>query len=254
MLGDLQIVIPSRSRPNKQITLANLSENLWPYITIVVPQEQAAEYRIAVPKEVFIMPCDQKGLSLTRRFILHSRQTGKLITLDDDLTFYRRTDEGKFKRMTKDDTGLTEQIIETMVEFLDKYPYVGLVDKFMSDLSPRNFKECSRFNEIYGYNRDLFPTPWPEIRIPHDEDHDFHLQLLTRGHKTAVITEYSKSSFRVNAPGGCSEWRSKEVLEETYHLMQQYWPGIVSLTPKPSAFSDFRLRYNWQAARKMGGI
>jgi hypothetical protein len=254
MFGDLQVVIPSRSRQHKQITLFNLAKELWPYITIVVPEEQVDDYRAAVPKEVFVMPCKERGLSLTRKFVLLSKKTGKLITLDDDLTFYKRTDDSKFVRITENTIGLTVVMIEAIVEFLNSYPYVGLVDKFMSHTQPRGFKECSRFNEVYGYNRDLFPDPWPQIRVPHDEDHDFHLQLLTRGHKTAVITEYSKTNLRVNAPGGCSEWRSKEVMDETYRLMLQYWPGIVSLTNKPSAFSDVRLRYNWQGARKMGGI
>jgi hypothetical protein len=254
MFNNLQIVIPSRSRPHKQITISNLSENLWPLISIVVPQEQVDAYRARVPQVISILPCDQPNLTLTRRFVLGLKPTGKLMMIDDDLIFWKRTDTGRFQRITQDTIELTEQMVKTIVEFLDRYPYVGLVDKFMSDLSPRNFKECSRFNEIYGYNRDLFPVPWPEHRVNNEDDHDFHLQLLTRGHKTAVITEYTKSQSRVNSPGGCSEWRSKEQMEETYRIMSEYWPGIVSLTPKPSPFWEFRIRYNWQAARKIGGI
>jgi hypothetical protein len=251
MFGDLQIQIPSRSRARSQKTIYNISENLWPNLSIVVPAEQYEDYRTAVPKDIEIIPCNGIGNCVTRQFMLHTRKTGKLITFDDDLTFYKRIANGtRFIRISGADT---EFLISEIVTFLDRYSFVGLVDKFWSQLQPRGHKECARFNEVYGYNRDTLPDPWPEFRVPHEEEHDFNLQLITRGHKTAIITEYSKGQ-RTWAPGGCADWRNKEVFEKAYDQMAKLWPGIVSFGGKPTDYAPHRIRYNWEKAKEQGGI
>jgi hypothetical protein len=166
--------------------------------------------------------------------------------IDDDLTFYRRLpdDASKFVRMSPDDS---EKMIFELIDFLDKYAMIGMVDKFMSQTRPRGHIECSRFNKVLGFNRDMFPDPWPRFRLPHDEEHDIHLQFLTRGFRTAVLTEYSKSD-PVQAPGGCTDWRSPEVFAETYRLLLQYWPDVVSVR------GETKVSYRWKKAMEIGGL
>jgi hypothetical protein len=251
MFDNLQIAIPSRSRAHLQKTIYNLSQRLWPIVTIVVPVEQHSDYRRKIPEEISVLPSETFGIGPTRQFILKTRTTGKLIMLDDDLTFYRRNDSGnKFYIIAGDNT---EQMITDIVDFLDRYPMVGVADKFMSHTQPRGYKECSRFNDMHGYNRDLLPVPWPEFRVLAEEDHDFHLQLLTRGYKTAVITEYSKTN-KAQSAGGCSDWRNTETMLKVQQQMLEYWPGIVSLTPKPNYVTENRVRYNWKKAKRIGGL
>lgn len=251
MFDNLQILIPSRSRATNQKTIFNLSKKLWPITSIVVPTEQYDEYCRKVPKDINIIPCDGVGNCATRQFMLHTKPTGKLITFDDDLTFYRRNEEGtKFIRMFPDEA---ELMVLTISKFLDVYSFVGLVDKFMSQHSPRSHKECGRFNEVYGYNRDTLPVPWPEFRVPHEEEHDFNLQLITRGHKTAIITEYSKGQTTW-APGGCADWRTSAIFDEAYQQMRELWPGIVTFGGKPTDFAPYRIQYNWRQAKKQGGL
>jgi hypothetical protein len=196
--------------------------------------------------KVEVVPFGISGIGLKREFILNMKPDGKVIMFDDDLTFYRRleNDSSKFVRMTPDDSDL---MIGELVRYLDNYPMVGMTDKFMSQTRPRQFVECSRFNKVLGFNRDLLPLPWPKFRLPHDEEHDVHLQLLTRGYRTAVLTEYSKSD-PVQAPGGCTDWRSQEVYDETYRLLQEYWPSIVTIGP------GNRVSYRWKEAMRIGGL
>lgn len=257
MFGDLQIAIPSRSRANNQRTIYNLSENLWPNTAIIVPYQQYKEYRDAVPREILIIPFskDVVGVEHQRQAVLDSRLVGKIIMMDDDLKFYIRLIDGsRFVPAYNDDT---EYMVAEIVRQLDTYAMVGLTDKFMSQTKPRHFVECQRFNQVLGINRDLLPDPWPTFRLRHDEEHDFHLQLLTRGHKTAVLTEYTKMD-KFNAPGGCSDWRSDKVMQETHARLMELWPGIVSITQKPEQpgkpKQPDRARYNWRLAKDMGGI
>lgn len=249
MFEDLQIVIPSRSRPHSQKTVAHLSDNLWSAIKVVVPHDQEKEYRYHLPVDVEVIPFHESdGVGHKREFILHLKPTGKLIMLDDDLRFYRRTPDGdKFPPTSKAET---ERMITEIAHYLDSYAMVGLTDKFMSQTKPRAFVECQRFNQVLGFNRDLLPQPWPKFRMPHDEEHDVHLQLLTRGIKTAVITEWSKSDTP-GALGGCSEWRNTQTMRETHEKLVELWPGIVTIT---RGAGPARARYNWQEAKRIGGL
>src|SRR5215472_13327419 len=91
---DMQICIPSRSRPLNQKTIKGLSEELWPYITLVVPFDQYIQYRQVTPMDVKILPFDGFGIAAKRQFMLRLKESGKILMLDDDLKFYRRIEDG----------------------------------------------------------------------------------------------------------------------------------------------------------------
>ena len=181
------------------------------------------------------------------------KKDGKVIMLDDDLRFYKRTEDGR--KFPQTDKPQTIEMITDIIEMLDRYPMVGLTDKFMSQTKPRGYIECHRFNQVLAFNRSLLPDPCPEFRVPHDEEHDVHLQLLTRGCKTAVLTEWSKSD-KANAPGGCQDWRTDKILMDTHEKLMQLWPGIVTIDFKVDPRTDKitrKARYNWKAAKMIGG-
>ena len=248
MQDPLQIVIPSRSRFTKQTTLHNLSQNLWPYITLVVPRDQYESYRMVSPMEVTILGFDGNGIGAKREYILHMKHVGKLIMLDDDLRFYKRTEDGtKFPPATPEQT---ELMIDAISGLLNIYPYVGLTDKFMSQTKRRLYDTCQRFNQVLAFNRDTLPKPWPQFRLNNDEEHDVHLQLLTRGYRSGVLTEWSKSD-KPNAPGGCHDWRDENTLPEAHMKLTEFWPNLVTIDRSKE---QPRARYNWQEAKKMGGI
>src|SRR5215472_9671884 len=229
MDNDMQICIPSRSRPLAQKTIANLSQDLWPWVTLIVPFDQYISYRQNVPLDIKILPFDGVGIAAKREFILNLRHSGRVLMFDDDLKFYKRVDTGKFIPTKPEDTINMVNIICTL---LKEYTMVGLADKFMSQGLPRGHIECHRFNQTLCFNRDRFPDPWPHFRGMIAEEHDMMLQLITRGHKTAVITEYSKVD-RPYSKGGCSDWRTTELMMSEIERMAELWPGIISYSEYP---------------------
>jgi hypothetical protein len=248
MGNSLQIYIPSSSRPVRQKTIENLHPELWSYITIVVPSAQVEIYRKLAPEMTKVIPYDCLGIALKRQFILERNPTGKIIMMDDDLNFYKRNEEGRFRpAMTID----TIKMVTDILDLLEHYPYVGLVDKYFSDTRPRGTVECTRFNQVLGFNRDLLPDPWPRFRVQIHEEHDVHFQLLTRGIKTCVSTEWSKVDTP-NAVGGCSEWRDANALITAGNQMVEYWPAIVSIRDKAPIGAHLRL--NWRGAKSIGGL
>ena len=247
MHKDLQIVIPSRSRHLSLRTINNISINLWNLITVVVPYGQFTAYRNSLRQPINVVPFEETtGVGPKRDFILRMNYSGKVIMLDDDLKFYKRIYHGtKFEPSSSSDT---EHMVYEIVKYLDDYPMVGLTDKFMSQTKPRVMMESQRFNQVLGINRDLLPMPWPQFRLAHDEEHDFHLQLLTKGYKTAVLTEWSKSDTP-NAAGGCRDWRDTESMAQTHKELQELWPGLVTIAQDPP-----RARYNWSEAKRRGAL
>jgi len=206
-----------------------------------------------VPSRVFVLPFEGFGIAAKRDFILKRERHGKVLMFDDDLKFYKRSEDGtKFVAMEPEDT---LEMIDAIISYLNNYPMVGLVDKFMSQHTPRNHIECHRFNQTLCFNRDLLPDPWPDFRGLIAEEHDIMLQLLTRGCKTAVITEYSKTD-KPYADGGCKDWRTTDVMKQEIERMAQLWPGIVSYVdhPDPNHPQGYKVRFDWKKAKKIGGI
>jgi hypothetical protein len=248
MFDDFHIYIPSSSRPTVQKTIRNLDKSLYPNITIVVPPDQIKDYDGNIPEVVSLLPYPGQGISKKRQYILELANTGKIIMMDDDLHFYKRNIDGRFKSIKPEHT---VSMVYDIVSLLDKYPYVGLVDKFFSDTRPRGFAECTRFNQVLAINRALLPAPWPSFRPLIHEEHDFHLQFLSRGLKTCVTTEWSKVDT-YNAPGGCSEWRDTELMIKASNQMLALWPGLVSIANKEPYGAH--LKYNWRGACRLGGL
>lgn len=244
MFDNIQIYIPSRSRAQGQKTIYNLSKNLWEQTSLIVPLEQLEEYRVTVPICIKVFPFDKFGISVKRNYMLNMNTTGKVIMLDDDLRFYKRVEDGKFIKAAPEDS---ETMVSTLSELLDRYPYVGVADKFMSQARKRGFQECQRFNQILCFNRDLLPKPWPRFRLNNSEEHDMHLQLLTRGCKTAISTEWSKT-HSVDGEGGCQDWRTILVFEREHAKMIRMWPELVV---RKNAYD---VRINWKRAKQIGGI
>jgi hypothetical protein len=68
-----------------------------------------------------------------------------------------------------------------------------------------------------------------------------------------VITEYSKTDKPYDK-GGCSDWRTTEVMMREIERMAQLWPGIVTYTDAPNHPQGYKVRFDWKKAKMMGGL
>jgi hypothetical protein len=247
----ITIYIPSRSRWQTMKTLNQLSEELWPQTMLVVPPDQYQKYRTYSPPEVNITIFDGVGIAAKRQHILTRFPDGKFIMFDDDLLLYKRDPDGKTFHPISRFTDESVELVRTISDLLNTYCYVGATDKFMSHTRPRGFIECARFNQILAINRELLPQPWPQFRsgVDGQEEHDFHLQLLTRGCKTAITTEWSKMD-RPGAKGGCSDWRNDDLIIAMSNQLVDFWPGLVSIRDKEP--QGMYLKFDWRGAINQG--
>lgn len=232
----MKLYIPTINRQGKQKTAAALDTAGLPY-TLVVPPDQVKDF----PGDD-VLACPAKGIRGTRQWIMEHGK-GKFAMLDDDLTFYKRTKDGKlFRPITGEALRAMFKVIEA---YLDSFAHLGLTDKFMSQTKPRGCCHNGRFTHLLAYNKRLFPAVHPTFRVEVCEEHDVNLQLLLAGKASVVLTEYSKGESP-RAPGGCNTWRHQALEEKACKKMESLFPGLVKA-------DGIKIRVNWRGAAKQGG-
>jgi hypothetical protein len=213
---------------------------------------QVEEYRKGLSPSLRVVGLTYNHIGEKRQIILDNFGSGKIIMMDDNLTFYIRSKDGsKFMTMASQSES-TIDMVTTIYSLLDRYASVGLVDKFMSQTKPRDYQTNQRFIHMLSYNRTMLPKGFPKFEVCHYEDHHAHLQLLTQGYKTAVLTEWSKTKSR--AKGGCSDWRTTELMDEASNFMRRTWPDICIFNPERGADGAHRLIFRWKLARQKGAL
>jgi hypothetical protein len=212
----MRIYIPTRSRPYQQLTYDFFKEVAD--ITFVCRRED-------LPPDYsgdWIETTDEK-IRAKRQLILDRASESKFAIMDDDLRFFRKLSIGGLTNMFA-----TSTLISRLNEVSNRYALTGIHPRFMINTAPPLMKEFSKIFHVMVINRDKLPQPKPSFRLETGEDHDFHLQVITRGGKTAVLTDYAQDD-KEGAPGGCSDWR-EDVLQDVEEL-RALWPEFVRVKP-----------------------
>jgi hypothetical protein len=248
----VKIYIPTIGRRNKQKSAEALLDSDIDFELVISNREPR-------PRKHFpYIRCPEKGIRATRQWIM-DRARGKLIMLDDDLSFHIRSKDGKtFKICSPSQLKVMFRAIE---EALDIYAHGGILERFMGQTQPRHMKSNSRYIHVLCYNKALFPTPMPKYRTEVGEDFEMNLHLLTLGRPNFVLTEYAAENIPY-APGGCNTWRTQGLeLKETLKL-EKLFPGLVRVVSdnpseieanwKEAAKMNLRTRINWKKAAQIG--
>ena len=245
MPGAMRIHIPSRGRAKKQITLFQLPRE-WLFMTTVWVYEEEFEEYVTELKDMIkkqgitvqARPKELKGLSPLRQWLLRNETAPRMLILDDDLTFSKRTPENKLVPARYQDVAFMLQFIEHSIwpEWPDpKHPnkdvaLVSVSSRYMLNGKKRGYEDNKRTNCVTGINvklvRDVIEARYD--RVPLAGDADLTLQVLLAGYKTRVSTEWAYSQ-PAGADGGVSSYRTIKMMEEVYKKLAEMHPGIVSL-------------------------
>lgn len=240
----MKIYIPTRGRPDRQRTLEALTDaGLSPVLVLSKddPTRRGHYHDAHTPLVVNASNIHEKRQAILN----YTRKSGggKFVMMDDDLTFFARDRRGKFAKAGVDELA---SMVEMLEDVLDTHAHVGIVDKFMCQGRPRGVVEHGRYNQVLAYNTTLFPKPWPTFRLITNQEHDFHLQLATRGCAPAIICEYSKDAAYY-AEGGCSHYRTPSLERVMFKEMRRLWPDYVRLLPTQKR-PGLRMQVAWKKA------
>lgn len=242
----MRIYIPSRGRPDRTIT-ADALANAKIRFTIVCSKidDTVPQYIKRWGKENILVVNSKNICEKRQKIVEHARlcRIGKICMMDDDLRFYARLSTGTFRTAAPVDL---HDMVAALSKALDEVAHAGLVDKFMSQHSPRGHVSHGRYNQVLAYNLKKWPKN-VRFRLPVNQEHDVHLQLSTQGLPPRILTEFSKDA-PYYAKGGCSFYRTPEVEERGHRMLAENFPEYVKVVPHKKSISGLAIRVKWQKA------
>lgn len=217
----MDIYILTRGRPERQITADQLRGAAIDF-TYVVSKNDPTHKLLAGKKLVF----DVKGISDKRQAVLDHAK-GKMVMLDDDVYFKFR--ESAEISGTRKATGAElRKLIKVTEKALDKYDLVGLARRFMIHAKPFPMV-TGGMQQAHYFGFDAAKVRKMGVRFDRVnlcQDADFVLQMLTRGAKQMMRTDFIHDDATPFGAGGCATWRTLEKEIEEYEKMKTLWPGI----------------------------
>lgn len=231
-MSGLKIFVPTRGRLDRQITLGWIQD-----VTMVVPECEERHWdepKIVVP--------DAFCFSDVRQVIL-SDPAERHLVLDDDLLLYRRTD--KLRKATPTDVISLLHWIETKMD--EGYVHGGVGFRAFNnqyaddDLERENMVcICAHF-----YRADVLRAEGLRYdAIPGKCDLHSTLSLLELGYPNVVTNEWVHHQ-ECGKPGGCSRYRTPEMVSESSRILQRLHPEVVTLRDKKGMDET---RISWKKA------
>jgi len=219
----------------KQYTIENLPPAIMSK-TWLVTDKKTSKVLPWKYSRVIILPDDIVGLSAARQWTMEQANSNLLMFMDDDLQFHIRYDGLKLRKPT--DAEL-EEMFYTLEDWLFEYDDIALVG-----ISPRagnnrctaDYEENTRIMRCYGFKRDILMKEgirWDRLELK--QDFDVTLGLLTKGYKNRLLYTFCNGELGgANAAGGCSTYRTPEMMTKVAHELQRLYPDVVNVVQKKS--------------------
>lgn len=234
----MKLYIHTYGRADNQKTWHRFPAALQAHTSFVVQAREQHLYS-GYPR-VIVLPAHIQTLSPTRQWICeyhhatHGMIDPKLCLLDDDLREFavRRTDKPSLFTQATD-----QDVIDVFVllsKALDKYAHAGILHREGADRVEPPYAYATRMMRVLAYDsRVLHSTGARFDRVPCKQDFDMTLQLLRAGYENCVITSYVQGQGAGSqAEGGCSSYRTQQMLTDTCHALAALHPGFVKVVQK----------------------
>ena len=267
-MKDLAICILTRGRAYRQITLANLHPHLLNYTHLVIDEDEKDDHikykRNYVVDDVWYMP---------RKFLTHNfdgnfsdkkdwiaRRIKKryIIFVDDDLKFDARVG-GKLVKANQIQTWKAFNLLYKYLK--EGFAHVALSAREGNNRVEEDYRDATRAMRVCGFDLNVvFKHNLSFNRLPLMADFDITLSLLELGYPNRVIYKYANGQRKSNDDGGCSLYRTPELMtaaaEGLYKLHPQFVKVEEKTTSKPWAGFDTNVRTDvtvaWRKAFEFG--
>lgn len=227
----MHIYIPSMRRPRLQYTLNELKhESPYP-ITLVIPEEEADDYR-GVHSSLLLVPLSIRGIAATRQHIMEQATDERVVMMDDDLTFaVRRVDDPtRFREPVSGELAAMLHEVETL---LWHYAHVGIATREGGNRNTSTLMTCTRAPRVIGYQRSVFFMEGVDFRNSTVmDDFEATLHLLTRGYPNAILNTHVQNQKGSGTAGGASVYRTLEVHRAAAERLQSRYPQFVKTVQK----------------------
>ena len=237
MRSNITYVINTLGRVDKQITWRSLPDSIRKNTYFSVQEHEAHLY----PPEykLIVLPDNIRDLPKTRQWLVDNITTRYLVIMDDDLSFFRRHENGDPSKLYKTEPKDIERMFSVIRHLLGSgYPMVGVSAREGNNRVPDAVKFVGRSMRIFGL--DLYTVRSAGARFDRTktkEDMDMTLQLLRAGYENAVLYSYANDHVSSNAPGGCANYRTLELMKADAEILKALHPEFVKVVEKTTKTS-----------------
>jgi glycosyltransferase involved in cell wall biosynthesis len=242
----MKIYIPTMGRPNKQITIQSFSDDLIERTTLCVISEEYNAYK-KLGINLIKFPMYVHGISAKRQWLFDNIKEKFICFMDDDLQFSVRHDGIKLKNAESDDV---DDLLSLWKSWLKSgIPLVGVSLRGGNNHVEEDYHDIGRIMSCYAFDREIFMKENIRFdRVPLMQDFDMTLQILKAGYIDRISYKYAHhQAGGSNAKGGCSTYRTPELIRDTAIKMSKLHPGIVTIQAKKS-------KTTWSGMEKKKGI
>jgi len=229
----MKLLIPTSGRWQRQMTLEHLPPSIRKEVFLVVQASEEERYR-RVHSNLIVLPEHITTLSPTRQWIMDNVEAEIICLMDDDLRFYRRgrTDNPLYLEYNDEDG--FEKMFKELEHHARTGCHAGVSAREGNNRIEKDFLWNVRMMRVVAYNVKRIH----ELRIRFDRlicktDFDVTLQLLRKGQPNWVSYYFAQGQTKgSNASGGCSKYRTIEVLTDSAYELAKLHPEFVTVVKK----------------------
>jgi len=236
-MNGMRIIIPTKGRTNRQLTLASIAGQLTKKTTLVCPEREVAALKdIRTDIEVVAQPNDDWGIAKKRGWILEEwlrRGYDKIVMLDDDLRFATRKTNSDWHLKEIQGNELVPHFDKLEAKLGPEFPHVGFGQRQGNNqLETVGWKSPGKMCYVLAFYLPIVVKYVEFNRVRTREDMDISLQLLRQGYPNAIFTETVCDQRKFDAPGGTSDERTMESSNEDARVLASLHPGLVSVVQR----------------------
>lgn len=255
----MNIYILTRGRVNKQITLDSIPKRYLKDTYLICGAMEARQHRV-LGRQCKVSPPHVDNYSKKFQWLIDGkadRSCKQFVMMDDDLYFNKRI-PGQ-EKLAPVDEGDLERMFLSLAALNEDYALSGIHPRQMGHNKPLPYVENGRILCVHNVNLDLFPKKLMRLDAhPILADKLLNCALLKQGVPNAIITAFTVDWGSVQAPGGCSDYRTLEMQEAAVkYVAEKFGPFAKAVMKKPKTakwLGDERwdLQIQWKRMYKAG--
>lgn len=246
MNKDIFIALTTRGRIDNQKTLQRLHPEVLKHVSLFChPGELKFHQKNwgGKVKEIQEYDNNAKNVSEIREWLAYNAYPGKIIFMDDNISFSVRLDEYKTPRVLNDDNFTREEIRKYQTDMfnwlwnsLDKED-IGIAGISFRPFNRKNMEDEERNKRFFAIwsldckkyysqkSNAVYMSNWA-IR----QDFIAGIAMRKMGYDILVTNKYAFDKMGgANAKGGCSIYRNVELMNTEAKRMAETFPGIISV-------------------------
>lgn len=212
-------------------------------VSLVVQASQAKDYELIASSNgvnMLVLPPEITRLSETRQHLLDISEK-VFVMMDDDLLFFerRKDDDTKFSKIHGEQVF---EMFDTLEDRMKGFAHGGILAREGGNrIVGKQNVYATRMMRVLAYDPKKVRKVGARFdRMVTKQDFDMTLQLLRAGYPNILMADYVQGQYGdgcSNAPGGCSVYRTPEMMDASAHKLAELHPGFVTVVQKESKVS-----------------